>query len=865
MTLIAKTTCPYCGVGCGIDVFRDVDGIRVAGDKSHPANRGQLCIKGTTLVETLDAPERLTSPRVDGQATTWPVATGAVAERIRQTIAQYGPESVAFYLSGQLLTEDYYVANKLIKGFIGSPHVDTNSRLCMASAVAAQKRAFGEDVVPGNYKDLELADVVVLVGSNAAWTHPVLFQRMLQAREQNLDKNPDKKIIVIDPRRTDTAEMADLFLQIRPGTDAYLYSALFRYLHERGAMSSLELLKPQFQETLDACPTATMAEVASYCGVSESVLRSFFLLFSRNERVVTFYSQGINQSRTGTDNANAIINCHVASGRFGRPGATAFSVTGQPNAMGGREVGGLATQLAAHMDFDDPADIDRVRRFWHAPNLVSRGGHRAIDMFKAIERGEIRFLWVMATNPLVSMPEASRWERALQRCDTVVVSDCVANTDTLRLADIQLPAAGWGEKDGTVTNSERMISRQRAFLPPLGEARPDWWIVTRVAHELGYGEMFDYGSPHDIFVEHAALSAFENNGARHFNLVGLKSLSQSEYETLAPVRWPVLDDRQGTERVDVAASVVPVQPTEEKSGKGYVLNTGRLRDQWHTMTRTAISRTLLQSSLEPCVEIHPDDALELSVADGALVELENDGASNLFRVRVSDAVATGSVFAPIHFSRTNARRSRVDDVVAARHDPVSGQPALKHARVRVRRCDVTHYHMGLTAGPVDMGGCHYWVQHRLANCYLSIGANVEPDAIRRELTHRHGAPVQIYSDPANGDERWSFAEDDRLAAVWFSSAMPLSESPWWLADQMGAVLSEADWQGVLFGRPPGIAKRGNMICSCFQVTDAEIRTAIAAGAESVAALGQTLKCGTNCGSCVPQISRLLADRSCLVS
>jgi assimilatory nitrate reductase catalytic subunit len=492
-----RTTCPYCGVGCGVLAKPDGrGGAAIIGDPEHPANFGRLCSKGSALSDTLGLGSRLLHPMVrdaDGKLTrtSWDNALGRVAKGFATVIAKHGPDSVAFYLSGQLLTEDYYVANKLMKGFIGSANVDTNSRLCMASSVAGHRRAFGADTVPGNYEDLDLADLIILVGSNAAWCHPVLFQRMVANKRER-----GAKIIVIDPRRTATAEEADIFLSVAPGMDTALFCGLLVYLADTHAVdygyvdAHTSGLTEALARAREVAPgTAATAEIT---GLEETDVLSFFRLFASTPKVVTCFSQGVNQSAQGTDKVNSIINCHLVTGRIGKPGMGPFSLTGQPNAMGGREVGGLANQLAAHMGFS-PEEIDRVGCFWRAPNMVRREGLKAIQMFEAIGHGKIRALWVMATNPAVSLPRGRAIRKALEKLDLLVVSDNVAANDTINSgAHILLPAAAWGEKDGTVTNSERRISRQRTFLPAAGEAKPDWWIVSQVAHRMGYREAFGY-------------------------------------------------------------------------------------------------------------------------------------------------------------------------------------------------------------------------------------------------------------------------------------------------------------------------------------------------------------------------------------
>jgi assimilatory nitrate reductase catalytic subunit len=470
-----RTTCPYCGVGCGIQARRQGTAVTVSGDQAHPANFGRLCSKGSALGETLSLEGRLLYPEIHGQRVAWDQALDAVAEGLRAVIDRYGPEAVAFYVSGQLLTEDYYVANKLMKGFIGSGNIDTNSRLCMSSSVAGHKRAFGEDVVPGNYEDLEQADLVVLVGSNLAWCHPVLYQRIQKARQAR-DGRP--KLVAIDPRRTATGDSAELHLALKPGTDTVLFNGLLVHLYQQDRLD-IDFLEQHTEGFWGALRAArevapSIPAVAHRCGLAEESVAEFYSLFARTAKTVTVYSQGVNQSSYGSDKVNTLINCHLATGRVGRPGTGPFSVTGQPNAMGGREVGGLANQLAAHMDFD-PEEVDRVGRFWGSGRMARTPGLKAVDLFGAVGEGRIKAIWIMATNPVVSLPNADAVRAALQTCELVIVSDACADTDTIALAHIRLPALTWGEKDGTC----------RAKPGLTGGALPRWhgaWALSPPSH-----------------------------------------------------------------------------------------------------------------------------------------------------------------------------------------------------------------------------------------------------------------------------------------------------------------------------------------------------------------------------------------------
>ena len=541
------TTCPYCGVGCGVVASLDDQNIvTVKGDAAHPANFGKLCSKGSALAETLGDEDRLLYPQVNGERASWDHALDAISNKFSETIEKHGPDSVAFYVSGQLLTEDYYIANKLMKGYIGSGNIDTNSRLCMASSVVGHKRAFGADIVPGCYEDLEQADLLVLTGSNLAWCHPVIYQRIAAAKS----KRPEMKIVVIDPRETATCDVADMHLALAPGSDVPLFQGLFNYLNENGYSDKafIESSTENFDNTLRGAISYKAESVSQATGISLTKLTEFYQLFADRPKVVTVYSQGVNQAKDGTDKVNAIINCHLLTGRIGREGAGPFSVTGQPNAMGGREVGGLANQLASHMDIENASHRDLVQRFWQSPTMASKAGLKAVDLFEAIDKGAVKVVWIMATNPVDSLPNADFVKGALRKCELVIVSDIYGHTDTVACADIVLPSTGWGEKEGTVTNSERRISRQRAFLPALGESKHDWWQLCEVGKRMGF-EGFDFQNPAEIFREYAGLCSFENEGVRDLDLSALIDVSDADYDGLKPIQWPVTQTKpNGTPR-----------------------------------------------------------------------------------------------------------------------------------------------------------------------------------------------------------------------------------------------------------------------------------------------------------------------------
>jgi assimilatory nitrate reductase catalytic subunit len=878
-----RTTCPYCGVGCGVLATPDAGGGAViAGDPEHPANFGRLCSKGSALGETLALESRLLHPMIRCSKGTleqvaWTDALDHVAHRFQHIIARDGPDAVAFYLSGQLLTEDYYVANKLMKGFIGSANVDTNSRLCMASSVAGHRRAFGADTVPGVYEDLDEADLLVLIGSNAAWCHPVLFQRMLANKQKR-----GARIVVIDPRRTDTAGDADLFLGLKPGTDTALFSGLLVYLADNGALDHDYIARHTggFDEALARARSiaGSVAATALATGLSESDVAEFFQMFRTTPRVVTLYSQGVNQSAQGTDKVNAILNCHLATGRIGKPGVSPFSLTGQPNAMGGREVGGLANQLAAHMGFTPP-DIDRVRRFWKAPRIATHEGLKAVQMFEAIARGEIKALWVIGTNPAVSLPDADAARAALKKLELFVVSENVRSNDTVNAgAHVLLPAQAWGEKSGTVTNSERRISRQRAFLTPPGETRPDWWIVSEVAKRLGFGAAFDFKSAADVFREHASLSAFENSGGRDFDIGALMSLSDDAFDALAPVLWPTrLGEFEPQQRffadggfyandrkARFIAPAIPALRTETTAGRPLRLNTGRIRDQWHTMTRSGESARLGQHLPEPFVEINPDDATKYGIADGSFARVTTDYGQCILKVAVSPRQQRGMLFAPIHWSEVTASTARVGALVAPFTDPFSGQPENKATPVSIAPYEYVFRGFALSRTELDLPPQVWWARVAITGGYgYLLADNADLTRWSSWLRSVAGDDLAEYRDPSGGVYRAASFAGDRIETCLFVG--PARDAgDWGVVRNLFAAEALADDQRrmLLSGKSmDGLANAGPIVCACFGVGRTTICDAIAAGANSAAAIGAQLKAGTNCGSCIPELKRLIAQTS----
>ena len=902
-----RSTCPYCGVGCGI-VASERDGRwQVLGDPDHPANFGRLCSKGAALAETLIDDGRLLTPVIDGRPAAWDAALDLVADRFARTIAEHGPDSVAFYVSGQCLTEDYYVANKLMKGFIGSGNIDTNSRLCMASSVAGHVRAFGGDVVPGTYEDLEQADLVVLVGSNLAWCHPVLYQRLAAARAER-----GTKIVVIDPRRTVTCEIADLHLALAPGGDVALFQGLLVHLAEAGVLAADWIAA--YASGLEAALIAAArdaSDVARRTGLAPDAIAEFYRLFAATRRTVTVYSQGVNQSSAGTDKVNAIINCHLATARIGRPGMGPFSITGQPNAMGGREVGGLANQLAAHMGFDDPAALDRVGRFWGSDRIATRPGLKAVELFEAVADGRIKALWIMATNPAASLPRADLVRTALAKCPFVVVSDCWP-TDTTRYAHVTLPAAGWGEKDGTVTNSERRISRQRAFRAAPGQARPDWWMLAEVgkrlrssvipakagfqdcrndlvdaratnlrfAHDPGFrGDgAFGFDGPAAVFREHAALSGFENAGTRGFDIGGLATLSDAAYEALAPVTWPVPAEGPAGGRLfaaggfftpDRKARFIPVRfrPPQAVADADFpfLLNTGRIRDQWHTMTRTGLVPRLMSHLDEPRLALHPDDAARLNLDAGELVRVTTPHGATVLRAEPTGDQRPGDIFAAMHWTDDFASSGPIGRLVGGAVDPVSGQPELKATAAALRPLPTQWRGLLLRRAGGALPDNLYWARVPIerGQAYELAGWDALPegdDFVSRLLGSPAGAERIEAVDPRRGTFRYALLVEGRLEAWLILSRAGGAVVPAraLVTSMLGEKVPDAGRLAVLVGATPRVPAAGRIVCSCFSVGLDTLRRAIEAdGLVSVGEIGAALKAGTNCGSCIPELRGLL--------
>ena len=875
-----RTTCPYCGTGCGVIVDKAVDGtLSVRGDDEHPANFGKLCPKGMALADTLGHDGRLLVPEIHGKPASWNDALALVAEHFAAAIADFGPDSVALYAAGQILTEDYYVANKLMKGFIGTANLDTNSRLCMASSVAGHKRAFGTDTVPNTYTDIEMADLVVLVGSNLAWCHPILYARLTAAKAAR----PEMKVVLIDPRRTVTADAADLHLPIKPGTDVALYLGLLAHLARIGRVdgSYVAAHVNGADAAIDEARGWSVERVAETCDLPVEDVLGFFNLVAATEKTLTIYSQGVNQSSAGVDKVNAILNTHLITGRIGKPGCGPFSVTGQPNAMGGREVGGLANMLAAHMELNDPTHREIVRNFWQAPNLVEQPGLKAVDLYKAVGDGRIKALWIMATNPVDSLPDADMVRAAIKACPFVVISEVETASDTAVLAHVRLPALAWGEKGGTVTNSERRISRQRAFITGPAEARADWEVLAEVGRRLGWRDAFNWPNSAAVFREYAALTGAGNDDSRDLDLSGLTGLSDEAYEAMAPVQWPVrapgdvagdkrffadggfyTPDRKGRM---IAISYRP-PCSEPDAAYPFILNTGRVRDQWHTMTRTARSARLANSIAEPYAEIHPDDAADLGIAPATLVRISSARAQVTVRAIISDRQRRGSVFVPMHWTDQNSSQGRVNALVAAHTDPISGQPESKFTPVMVAAEPMGWFAFALMEeAPTQWPGDYRAVARAPGGLRAELAGRGDMPTLvelaQALFGHERGSPdrLALFTDQTRGEKRAVLIENGKVAGLIFLGRQPVEASRVWLASRLGDAAGLGTHR-ILAGRAGATGEDpGRMVCGCRQVGERAILAALAAGCPpTLAAIGEATGAGTGCGSCHGDIRRLIA-------
>ncbi|BDR21300.1 nitrate reductase [Vibrio sp. STUT-A16] len=853
-----KTTCPYCGVGCGIEISNN----KIIGDALHPANSGSLCVKGVALAESLKMPSRLLYPKLREKEVSWQSVTDLIAQEIHQAKAEFGPDSVAMYVSGQLLTEDYYVANKLMKGYVGSANIDTNSRLCMSSAVAAHVRAFGEDVVPVNYDDIDNTELLIICGANTAWTHPVLFRRIQQARENN----PNLKLVVIDPRETVTAQQADLHLPIKNDGDVSLFNGLLKFLIEQQCIDS-EYINSH-TDGFDALAEEVsdlrydVTNLTSSIGISEEKLTTFFQWFAQSPTAITLFCQGVNQAENGVDKGNAIINAHLATGKIAKSGCGPFSITGQPNAMGGREVGGLANQLAVHRAFDADS-IKQVQAFWDSPEIATKPGLKAVELFEAVERGEIKVLWIMATNPVVSLPDNQMVKRALEACPFVIVSDITAESDVAKYADVLLPAAGWGEKQGMVTNSERRLSRQRQFQTPPGEAKSDWSAISQVGQALCALEKtqngFAFTSERAVFREYATMTGMNADSPLKLDLSQYANLTEQEYEEWVPTQWggerPFADGVYSHPDGKARFVVTSESPTRLERIKGWWLNTGRQRDQWHTMTRTGHIAHLAASELEPTVYMNTLSATQNRLKAGQLTKLFQPTSNTgiYAKVAIDEGLGFQELFMSMHWAGRYGGESSVNAIINSAKDPISGQPAFKSSYVEVQDAAVKTYGMFIGT-QFDSGKFLYSAFQAESN--LGIWRFAHDKRPKKQSFCRTEKSRRITIDIALG---WLAVDYDLVGDVRIiRSVLVVSSEP-----------IQTDYTNFtgLIGKPMELSQlltitqsqsSAKLVCSCFRVTDKQIHDAMEKqDCTSLTQLQNKLKCGTNCGSCVSQIKQML--------
>ena len=677
----------------------------VRGDEDHPVNRGKLCAKGALLPDIFVEEARLLYPQVcdakgsEPRRSSWEEAIERAAGAIRRAVDEHGPDSVMMYGSGQLVTEDYYLFGKLAKGYIGTNNQDTNSRLCMASAVTAYNLTFGADAPPAGYADIEQANTFLIVGANMEACHPILFERIKARKRAAKDQ---VKVIVVDPRATRTAEIADIHLPLRPGTDVALLQSLLFEVRLAGGLdeSYLQNHTTGWEPVADSLDGWSAERAVEVTGLNAVDILEAARIIARNGPMLTFWTMGANQSTSGVDKNFALINLSLATGNIGKPGAGPMSLTGQPNAMGGREQGGLATTLPGHRLVANPEHRAEVERAWGIPpgSISERPGVTAIEMVGRLEREEIKVVWVAATNPVASLPNSDRVRRAFARAETVIVQDAYQPTETTQVADILLPAAQWSERGGTMTNSERRICLLEQVSQPPGEALPDWQIICRMAEALGYGDAFQYDGLEDIFYEYRDLSR-----GRDMDITGISYPLLAQHR--AGIQWPypstarsgppqdgrrLFEDGRfhtddGRARMHVPQWTPPADTVNDEYP--YALITGRVKDQWHTMTRTGRSAKLLKSEKQPFLEINPSDAIGLGIGDRDRVRIVSRRGAFESRARVSEAIRAGSVFAPFHWgslwSDDGPSNASANEAV----DPRSKQPELKFAAVRVEPVD----------------------------------------------------------------------------------------------------------------------------------------------------------------------------------
>jgi len=912
-----RSTCPYCGVGCGVVIESDgtqITGVR--GDPTHPANFGRLCTKGSTLHLTATAPitrhARLLEPQrrpVRGGPLTnvsWDDALDETARRFSETILAHGPDAVGFYLSGQLLTEDYYVFNKLAKGLIGTNNVDTNSRLCMSSAVMGYKQTLGADSPPCAYEDLDAADTVLIVGSNMAWAHPILFRRLEDAKANK----PDMRIIVADPRRTETAEIADLHVPLLPGTDVAFFNGMLHLMLWEGMTDAAYIAAHTrgFAPLRDRVREFTPKEVASLCGIDESALVQAARWFGDADRAtLSLYCQGLNQSSSGTAKNAALINLHLATGKIGKPGSGPFSLTGQPNAMGGREVGGMATMLSAHRDLDNAVHRAEVAALWGVDDVPSARGKTAVELFEATADGEIKALWIACTNPAQSMPDQAVVRRALERAEWVVLQESFSTTATARYADLLLPATSWGEKDGTVTNSERRISRVRASVVAPGYARDDWTIATQFARRLeallrpGATTLFPYESPESVWNEHR-----ESTRGRDLDITGL---SYAALDT--PQQWPFPEgaSRDATRLYedgifpteDGCAHFVdtPYRPVAEPRDARYPfsLTTGRLRDQWHGMSRTGIGR-LFGHQPEPSIELSAQDMARMKLVDGDLVHVTSRRGSLIVPAQTREGLLPSHAYVPMHWgdeflggqTGNGTPVFGINAVTSPAFCPTSKQPELKHAAVKILKANLpwrllavawlgddaaldAHTALQSLIPRFAFATCVPFGRERQGLLFRAAAAEApEPGLLERieEVLGLGDRDVLHYTDKRRGQRRSMKLTpvDGDLHLDAFLLGGDISAEGWIKALLQEQQSAKAYGRLLLLpgAKPPlAVQSKGRQICSCFDVGEPAIRAALERqpdgdADERLKALQRELSCGTNCGSCIPELKKLVREQ-----
>ena len=662
-----------------------------------------LCSKGMNLHYTvMDQSDRLLFPQMRYnramplERVSWDVALDRAAAVFRSLIDRYGPDSVGFYASGQCLTEEYYLINKLTKGFLGTNNLDTNSRLCMSSAVVGYKQALGEDSVPCSYEDIDLCDTLLVAGANPAWCHPIIFRRV-EARKAAF---PDFKLIVVDPRRTQTAAMADLHLQIRPGTDITLHHAIARGLIDRGLIDQdfIDNHTDGFESFTENVHRRTLTESARICGISVDDLKWAIEYIGRSKAFMSLWAMGLNQSVVGVNKNLSLLNISLITGQIGKPGAGPLSLTGQPNAMGGRETGGMSNLLPAHRDMANPVHRQEVAEFWSTSalgirELPAKPGLTATEMFEALRDGRMKAVWIVCTNPMVSLPDSRLVEEALQNAKFVVVQDISNRADTVAYADLVLPAGGWGEKSGTMTSSERRVSFLNKFAEPPGEARPDGDIIIDFARRMGFGEAFPYDTVADVYDEHVRLTR-----GTHIDISGL---SHERLRTEGTLQWPVpTPESSGTKRLftdhqfytpnrRAQIKTVPDDNTSPPTSPEFplILTTGRIRDQWHTMTKTGKVAKLNQHIPKPFLEIHPKDADERGLRDGdPVVVTSSRGGTVCVNAKLTKDIRRGVVFLPMHWGKLlGSTLARANNLTQPLVDPVSKEPDFKFTAVQAAR------------------------------------------------------------------------------------------------------------------------------------------------------------------------------------